>query len=117
MTESPIPDVSGCTLYLPGHSIHWIQARLTWNEPQPHTPIEIVDVGPDGFVVAVDEGLSRLQNHDLDRLRAIVAQLGPLGALVGYGALQLGGGHLVCVKSAPDGPLGQCSGRAAAEPD
>ena len=111
MTDTPIPPVRDCARYIPGHTIHWIQARLTWKSPQPRTAVEIVEVGDTHIVVAANDGLRRFTNHDLDRLRAAVDRHGPHGALVGYHVLRLESGHLVCVKEDVDGPLADCSER------
>lgn len=108
MTQPTIPPVRDCGRYVPGHSVHWIQARLTWSQPVAHTAIEIVEVSDTQVVVAADGGLRRFWNHDLTRLRAIVARSGPHGALVGYHVLRLETGQLVCVKEDSEGLPDQC---------
>jgi len=108
MNESSIPPVRDCGRYLPGHSVHWIQARLTWNQPVAHTAVEIVHIGAASVLVSADDGLRQFWNHDVDRLRALVEQHGPFGALVGYHVLRLESGHLLCLKENSEGPLEPC---------
>lgn len=108
MTQSSIPPVCDCARFAPGHSVHWIQARLVRTEPQQFTAIEVIHVDDRHLVLAADDGLRRFANHDLPRVRAIVAQYGPLGALVGHHLLRFESGHLVCVKEDVEGHLGAC---------
>lgn len=109
MTQSSISPVRDCVRFAPGHSVHWIQARLVRTEPQPCTAIEVVHVDDRYLVLAADDGLRRFANHDLPRVQAIVSQHGPLGALVGHHLLRFESGHLVCVKEDVEGLLEACS--------
>lgn len=92
-----IPSVRSCGSYRRGHDVHWIQARLVWREPQPHIPVTVMEVDDDVLVVAAADGIRRLRNHDLVRMRALVTAAGPAAWLVGYGLLKFRSGHLVCV--------------------
>ena len=109
MHESALPPARNCGLYTPGHSIHWVQARLTWNRPVSRTAVEIVELSEAGVLLWADDGLRRFWNHDLVRLRALVGQHGPFGALVGYHALRLESGHLICVKEDSEGQQERCT--------
>lgn len=113
MTQNSIPPVRDCARFAPGHSVHWIQARLVRTEPQESTAGEVVHVDDRYLVLAADDGLRRFVNHDLPRVRAIVSQHGPLGALVGHHLLRFESGHLVSVKEDVEGHLEAC-GRAPA---
>ena len=78
-----------CPLYLPGHNVHWIQARLTWNEPQ-HDPIPatLLAVETDGeFTVEVDGEVRRYWNHEPQRLTRALRKYHGVFELVGYGVL------------------------------
>lgn len=110
MTDQ-IPPVRTCGRHRAGHDVHWIQARLTWSRPVSPTPVEVLQIGDAHAVLAVEGGLRRFQNHDLIRLQTIVEQHGPFAALVGYGTLSIGMGHLVSVKDDADGPLDACGCR------
>jgi hypothetical protein len=109
MTESTIPPVRDCGRYVPGHSVHWLQARLTWSQPAPRVAIEIVEIGANHLTVSADGGLQRFRNHDVGRLRALVENRGPNGALVGYHVLRLESGHDVSVMEDFEGPLDECA--------
>ncbi|MDP9224494.1 MAG: hypothetical protein M3P18_11700 [Actinomycetota bacterium] len=84
-----------CGFYLPGHDVHWIQAKLAGmyvfnlgaassvtseRDPMPDTnrqavPGHLLEVQPDGLVVVeVDGVVRRLWNHDPDRLQQLVAR-------------------------------------------
>jgi hypothetical protein len=110
MTDTALPPVRDCEQYAPGHSVHWIQARLTWLEPLAHVAVEVVEIANTQLVVSDAHGLRRFWNHDLRRLRAVVDKHGPHGALVGYNVLRLEAGHLFCVKEDSEGPLDPCLG-------
>ena len=82
---------AGCPLYFPGHNVHYIQFRLTWNEPQ-HDPIPatLLDVQDDGeLTVEVDGELRRYWNHDPERATRAMTRYDGAFELVGYGVLAL----------------------------
>jgi len=67
-----------CGLYLPGHCVHWIQARLGWEDTE-NLPEEgrLVDVGSDGtLIVDVGEEVRRLWNHQPERISDAAARRG-----------------------------------------
>jgi hypothetical protein len=70
-TDAPL---RRCSLYLPGHQVHWIQASHSRmdNENRPEHGL-LLRVEPDGLVVIeVDGKERRLWNHDPQRLEQIV---------------------------------------------
>lgn len=101
-----------CPLYTPGHSMHWIQARLTWKEPKPHQPGRIRDIDEFGFWFETDTGATRYLNHETARMAHLLERHGPAATLVGYGVLQLSsvddGSPMFCVKEDDGEPLGPC---------
>lgn len=102
-----------CVLYTPGHSIHWIQARLTWKNPKHHAAVTITEIDEVGFVVETSDGPVRFLNHDTVSLQRYVDQVGREGSLVGYGVLQLpttaeGAIPMICVIRDEGEPLDRC---------
>lgn len=68
--------VRNCGLYIPGHVVHWIQARKGAGDMKNlPTPGHLVEVRPDGLVIVEINGdVRRLWNHDPERLEALVAR-------------------------------------------
>ena len=113
-------DVYRCGLYLPGHQVHWIQAKLAVRgEPDPRTGAKRervaghVEVFPDGLlIVEVAGSIRRLWHHDPDRLAALVAPND--GAILhqpGWGLLLTKseqGHYLFCVADADSPELRPC---------
>ena len=101
-----------CALYTPGHSVHFIQARLAWSNSRAFVPCEVLTVDEDVIFVVTEMGdVRRFRNHDLERFVTIVQDFGPHGTLCDQGVLRVEhdrGGFMFCVK--PDGgdPLGPC---------
>ncbi len=109
-----------CGLYLPGHCVHWIQARLGW-EDQENTPVRgrVVDIGDDGTVVIDVEGECReLWNHQARRIADTLDERGntvwhqPRWGLLTVGPTHFGyafcvvaadAGHRACPEQPPDG--------------
>ena len=65
-----------CGLYLPGHEVHWIQARKSAEIESKHIgPGELLEVKPDGtVVVAIGMSVFQLWNHEPRRLGLLVAR-------------------------------------------
>ncbi len=80
-----------CGLYLPGHDVHFIQARLSWNEPKhPPMPGVVTDISDDGEFRVKFEGKRnrrRYWNHDPQRLAHQVARNDGHVELRDYGVL------------------------------
>jgi hypothetical protein len=65
-----------CGSYGPGHQMHWIQAKKSWEGEQPMIDVSIV-VHHDGRVdLEGDELTLTMWNHDPDRLRDVVDYAG-----------------------------------------
>jgi hypothetical protein len=65
-----------CGSYGPGHQMHWIQAKKSWEDEQPVIGVSIL-VHHDGRVdLAGDDLKLTMWNHDPDRLRDAVAYAG-----------------------------------------
>ena len=80
-----------CPLYLPGHNVHFIQFRLTWNEPQ-HDPIpaNLLEVRDDGeLMLEVDGEVRRYWNHGPDDVARAMTRYNGEFELVGYGVLKV----------------------------
>jgi hypothetical protein len=80
---------AGCPLYLPGHNVHFIQLRLTWNEPE-HDPIPatLLEVHDDGeLTLDVDGELRWYWNHRPDDVAWAMTRYDGEFELVGYGVL------------------------------
>ena len=64
-----------CETFLPGHGVHWIQARKSrdWLREHPRLAGQLLEDGDDGWIViGLDSGpLVRLWNHDVERLRTL----------------------------------------------
>lgn len=110
-----------CGLYLPGHDVHWIQAKLAARcEPHPKTGIkreatagELLEVRPDGLVIIEVEGeVRRLWNHDSDRLKRLVARnRGEISHQPGFNLLRTrsgGGSYLFYVAEADSREIQPC---------
>jgi hypothetical protein len=67
---------SRCALSLPGHSVHFIQARHSWEKRRPVVPGRLVAV--DGTLVVVRLGgrERRFRNHEPQTLRAAAEEAG-----------------------------------------
>ena len=78
MTQNEIgcTDRAACRSYRPGHHVHWIQAKKSWEPGQPEIEVTIV-VHDDGRVDLHAEGLDEsMWNHDPARLRRAWASYG-----------------------------------------
>jgi hypothetical protein len=63
-----------CDSYGPGHQIHWIQARKSYEPGQPVIAVTVVGVHDDGRVDIEGEDLTlTLWSHRPDRIRSAVA--------------------------------------------
>ena len=112
MADSTVPS-QRCVLYTPGHSIHWIQARLTWREPRPRTPVSIIAIDDGGLLLETPDGTKRFLNHGTRGISEFVEEVGNDGELVGYGVLQLsprsnGATPMICIKLDEGEPLDRC---------
>jgi len=69
-----------CGLYLPGHEVHWIQARLSGNDIEnPREDGHLIAIEDDGTIVFKIDGnikIERAWNHEPKRIAAFAAQSG-----------------------------------------
>jgi hypothetical protein len=110
-----IERVHFCGLYLPGHDVHWIQARLSSEQLSrcPSAPGHLLEVQTDGIVVVeVDGEVRRLWNHDTDRVEQLAARNGgEISHQPGFGLLRTAsdrGSYLFCVADAGRRDLRTC---------
>lgn len=106
-----LPSTHRCALYTPGHRVHFIQARLAWQNPQDDCTAEFLGIEDDVIVVVTELGeVRRFRNHDLDRLVGVLDLCGPRVLLRRHGVLQTadGGGYMFCVKPDDGEPLDPC---------
>ena len=113
MASSDHPITHRCAYYTPGHNVHFIQARLAWDDPAAYVRGEVLDIGDEVVVVTTEEGDVRsYRNHDLRRLARVVHDVGSGVTICAKGILRVdvrgGGGFMFCV--APDNgvPLEAC---------
>ena len=109
MAENDYSTEHRCALYTPGHNVHFIQARLAWENPEAYVAAEFLTIADDVIVVKSENGdVSKFRNHDLKRFRSIIHDFGPHVTLCDRGVLRIehhdGGGYMFCVKP-DDGEL------------
>ena len=99
-----------CDLYIPGHMVHWIQAKLSWEHPRAWGVLEEVQ----GQVITVrfSDRIARYRNHQVEALlelaergtRVLVStRYGTLGVPTDPGSLRV-----FCIAAA-DEPWRACS--------
>lgn len=73
---SKIQPRKNCHLFLPGHRVHWIQARKSWEDDiNLPLPGRLVSTSEDGSVVIEVNGRQlRLWNHEAERIEAAAAR-------------------------------------------
>lgn len=108
-----------CGLYLPGHCVHWIQARKGWDDTEniPESG-RLVDLRDDGSVVVrVGSEVRLLWNHQPERIGDAVAVGATVFHQARWGLLSTGpggvgslfcvaarsAGHVACPPSRPEG--------------
>ncbi|MRK01400.1 hypothetical protein GEV27_07670 [Aeromicrobium sp. S22] len=109
MNDPTTPSTAACGLFRPGHSVHWIQARLTQQDPRPHTTVEVLGVTGQVITLGTQHGTINVLNHDPARLSTIVDRHGGARVLVGHHVLRLGGGFLISVSDDIEAGLGECT--------
>jgi hypothetical protein len=111
--ESPTPtppSESGpgtCALYIPGHKVHFIQARLSQENPEQNVPGLIESIAGQIVRVRVGEEVRSYRNHDLSRLIELSVDTREV-VLRQRGVLECRS-HLVCIAPA-DEPWTSCRG-------
>ena len=106
-TRRPQPN---CDLYVPGHMVHWIQARLSWEHPREWGVLDAVQ----GQVITVrfSDRVARYRNHEVAALLDIAEPGTSVLVSERYGTLEIPMGHgtfrCFCIARA-DEPWRQCS--------
>jgi len=72
-----------CALYTPGHQVHFIQAKLSWQgDPLKYRSGSLVSVDDDGWIsVVIDQAEVRIWNHEPARARHRIEAAGGLVVL------------------------------------
>ena len=94
-----------CGLYLPGHQVHFIQARKALADRG--VPVELVDAEDSVLVFALRDGLVTYGNHDTRRVRVFIGEFGAVSLVERWGVLRVGPGYLFSLTAA-DGVLAPC---------
>lgn len=105
---------TSCDLYLPGHNVHWIQAKRSWGRQREDVAAVIESIDGDFVRVIVDGRVQVFRNHDLSRLAMLSAET-PEVALRQPGLLA-SQNHLVCIAPA-DLPWIPCRTHSEADGD
>ncbi len=107
-----------CGLYLRGHDVHWIQAKLSVQQrsERPSRSGHLLDVQSDGLVVIEVQGvLHRLWNHDTDPMKhSADSSRGTVSYQPGFGLLRTKsaeGSYLFCVADENSPDLRPCPDR------
>jgi hypothetical protein len=91
-----------CQLYIPGHSVHWIQAKKSYGEP--HREGRLTAVSGDVLTVEFGDEVKQYRNCDPDRLLDIVGIQGRVSVCERYSILRTPSrdGHYVFCIVDPD---------------
>lgn len=65
-----------CDSYRPGHDVHWIQARKSWEEPGLVEEGVVTQVGEGIVTVQIGPEVRRYRNHDTARFERILRRRG-----------------------------------------
>jgi hypothetical protein len=99
-----------CDLYVPGHMVHWIQARLSWEHPREWGVLE--GVQEQVITVRFSDRVARYRNHQVEALLDVAEQGSPVLVSTRYGTLGVptdpGSLRVFCVADA-DEPWRACS--------
>ena len=99
-----------CDLYIPGHMVHWIQARLAWEHPREWAVLE----GVQGQVITVrfSDRIARYRNHQVEALLDVAERGSSVLVSARYGTLSVPSDHgslwCFCIADA-DEPWRACS--------
>src|SRR5688572_26662113 len=61
-----------CALYVPGHAVHFIQARHGWEQPELRKAARLVAIEGNLLVFQLRRGERRYRNHEPERLAEAV---------------------------------------------
>jgi hypothetical protein len=69
--------VKQCGSFLPGHTVHWIQARKAREDATGREAGQVIETGPGWLLVRLDDGTHRRYgNHDIPRLDRLLEEHG-----------------------------------------
>ena len=99
-----------CDLYLPGHMVHWIQARLAWEHPREWGVLE--EAQEQVITVRFPDRISRYRHHQVQAVLDVASTGSPVLVSEGYGMLDIPSDHGslwgFCIADA-DEPWRACS--------
>jgi hypothetical protein len=88
-----------CGSYLPGHTIHWIQARKAAEDRTGRERGEVIETGKSWLVVRLDDGTHRRYgNHDILRLEQLLEEHGTRVEVQERWAVLWVGSHLISIS-------------------
>jgi hypothetical protein len=99
-----------CDLYIPGHMVHWIQARLAWEHPREWGVLE----GVQGQIITVrfSDRIARYRNHQVEAVLDVAEDGSSVLVSTRYGTLNVPSDHgslwCFCIADA-DEPWRACS--------
>jgi hypothetical protein len=99
-----------CDLYIPGHGVHWIQARLSWEHPREWGVLE--EVREQVVTVRFSDRFARYRNHEVEALLDVAPPGTSVLVSVRYGTLGVPSDHgslwCFCIADAAE-PWRECS--------
>ena len=107
-----MPTPEQCVLYVPGHRVHYIQARLSREGRRGlRVPARVLDATDTEIVIESDETLRRLRHHDMPRFAATIAKHGRhvlMHEAFGLLFVPSGGGHAIFFVADGSDPWPSC---------
>jgi hypothetical protein len=89
-----------CRSYLPGHTVHWIQARKADEDRTGREPGEVVETGEGWLIVRLDDGTHRrFGNHDIPRLERLLEEHGTRVVVQERWRVLWLGSHLISISA------------------
>lgn len=97
-----------CGLYLPGHQVHYIQARKAAADAG--VAVEVLGLRGDALVLSVGDGVRLYRNHHPQRVLVLARDHGKARLIERYSVLRVGGGNTRAVFSLAriDTPVRNC---------
>jgi hypothetical protein len=99
-----------CDLYIPGHMVHWIQARLAWEHPREWGVLD--EVQERVITVRFSDRIARYRNHQVEALLDVAEHGSSVLVSARYGTLSVPSDHgslwCFCIADA-DEPWRACS--------
>jgi hypothetical protein len=89
-----------CELYIPGHSVHWIQAKHSFGEP--HRDGRLTDAEDNVITVDFGDEVKRYRNCDPERLWEILGIGHSVRVCEGYSILRAWNNYVFCIVDADE---------------